>query len=131
MSARPSLYVQGVIVSPRVAAVLESMADFQAARTKYRGTDDEVYDTLHALRYAALQWAAYANESRPAPGAKAEPALKRWYTPEQIAGQLHVTPAAIRLAIREGRLPAEKNDGRWRITPADYSTYRSTRATQN
>ena len=128
---RPDLFVSGVVVSPRVAAVLESMADFQSARSKYRGTDDEVYDTLHALRYASMKWAAFVNESAPAPSAKAEPALARWYTPGQIATQLGITNAAVRLAIREGRLVATKTDGRWRVTPADYSTFRSTRAQQN
>jgi hypothetical protein len=125
----PRLYVNGsVIVSAKVAAMLEQITNIRDVRAKYRGGEEELEATLHALRFAANDYAAFVNERQPTPTSKAETPLSKRYTPEQVAGHEGITATAVRLAIREGRLQATKHDGRWQISEADYQTYRATRA---
>lgn len=121
--SRPTGYINGVIVPPRVAYQLErSLTELSRLRTNARGSDDEMYQTLHALHWTAVQWAASANGSTQR---KAPEGTVNWYTPTTIAGQLRVTPHAVRLAIREGRLRAVKDEyGHWQVAPADYYTFR-------
>lgn len=40
-----------------------------------------------------------------------------WLTPNDYAEIWHVVPQMVREYIRDGRIPAEKVDGRWRIQP--------------
>lgn len=117
---RPAGFVVGTVVPPRVAYLLEQFSDIGRMRTRARSEDEELYTTLNALRWSALQWAESVNGSQPRKSTKVR---LNWYTPEQVANQTGLTSHAIRLAIREGRLPAEKTDGRWRITPADYRNF--------
>lgn len=119
--SRPAAYINGVLISPEIAYMLDLTVDLSAARTRARGNNPKLYDALHAIRWTALKWAESVNGStlrnRPE-----QPV--NWYTPRTIAGQMGITEHGVRLAIRQGRLHAHKHDGRWRITPADYATFR-------
>lgn len=119
---RPSGYVNGVIVPPRIAYILETSVGLTAFRGKTRGDDSELDAALNAIRWAAMQWAASLSGSTPRKAAEAKP---HWYTPAQIAGQTGITPHAVRLAIREGRLPATKEERTWKVSAADYANFRA------
>lgn len=118
---RPASYVNGVLITPEVAYLLDANLDLTAARTRARGADTKLYDALHAIRWTALKWAASVNGS-----VQRKPTEQpvNWYTPRTIAGQMGITEHGVRLAIRQGRLRAQKHDGRWRIAPVDYAAYR-------
>lgn len=117
---RPPGFVSGVVVSPKIAYLLETRADLTKLRTSARGEDSELDAVLNAIRWAAMQWAASVNGSEPRKPAEGR---VNWYTPAQIATQIHIGEHAVRLAIREGRLQANKSNGRWLITPADYRAF--------
>jgi hypothetical protein len=123
-----SRYVAGVvIVSPKAAAALEALAEMTKARTSYRGDDQEIYDTFLAIREAALDWRAFVARKQNATDTKGQQSLEKTFTPKQAADQLRITPAGIRLAIREGRLKAKRTDTGWSIHPADLDHYAATR----
>lgn len=122
-ASKPPGFVQGVIISPKIAYIIETRADLTALRTSIRGEDSELDTALNALRWAAMQWAASVNGRQSRKATEAEPDLKHWYTPGELAGRTNVSEHAIRLAIREDRLPATKRDGRWQIAPADFAIY--------
>jgi len=119
----PGSYVQGIIITPRQAYVLEQAARLTELRSKIRGNDSELDQVLHDIRLMAMAWAASVNGRTTR---KATEATVNWYSPAQVAAQTGVTEHAVRLAIREGRLSATKTEGRWQVTPADYAAYRAT-----
>lgn len=119
---RPAAFVSGIIIPARIAYLIEKNTRLDEYRRRSRGGDPELDTALHGIHWAAMTWAVTANGSVPR---KRSEAAVEWYTPEQIATQTRLTGHAIRLAIREGRLPAEKVDGRWRVTPADYRNFRA------
>jgi excisionase family DNA binding protein len=121
-SQRPAALFSGVQMSIRVAWLLESRTSLSEIRRRERGQDPELDDFLNAVRVAAFTY----DKTGGSTPRKAKEAKARWYTPQQIATQMGVTPHAIRLAIREGRLPATKHGRTWRITPAEYKNYRHT-----
>ena len=116
-----------VIVPARVAAWLARHTDLSTVRVSARGTDPEVYGVLHDLHAAALTWRSSATGSEQAPEPEAT-TRSSWLSTTQAAGQLGITDRAVRLAIRQGRLPAEQVDGRWRISKEDVEHYRAARA---
>ncbi len=102
------------IVPGRVAAWLASQAGLDRLRIEVRGTDAEVDAVLNALAVAAGAWRTSAIGSWASPVAEVGP-QSVWMTTADAASELDVTPRAVTLAITEGRLPAEKVGGRWRI----------------
>ncbi|MDO9439888.1 MAG: helix-turn-helix domain-containing protein [Beijerinckiaceae bacterium] len=114
--------MSGAIVPPRIAYLLTLHTGIDDYRKRARGDDHDLDTALNAIRFAAMQYAASANGTHTRK--RAEGALN-WYTPSQVANQTGVTAHAVRLAIREGRLPAEKVDGHWRVSPADYKNFRA------
>lgn len=102
--------------------MLEKRLDLSRLRTAARGDDTELDTVLNAIRWTALQFETSANESQQRKPAKA---TVNWYTTTQVATGSGVTNAAIRLAVREGRLRATKVDGHWQIAAADYYAFRA------
>lgn len=119
---RPPGYVSGVIIPPRIAYVLETRASLSTLRTSTRGDDSELDSVLNAIRWLAMEWSVRANGSAPR---KPTEGAVNWYSPAQVATRTGLTEHAVRLAIREGRIPATKHDGRWHISPADYLNCRA------
>ena len=127
-----SAYVHGidgpaVVVPARVAAWLQSRAGLDRLRIDNRGVDPEVDAVLTALRVAALHWRAAATGSDPRKEPEGEAESVTWLTSAQAADSLGVGPRAIRLAIAEQRLPAERVGGRWLINREDVEHYRAAR----
>lgn len=48
---------------------------------------------------------------------------KSWYTPEELATKHEVKPKTVLKWIGEGKLPALKVGGRYRLTDADWSEF--------
>lgn len=123
----PSRFVQGVVVSPRIAYLLEKSVDFKPLRVKSRGADTDLTDTLHALHWAALAYdSSFHGSNDTSPTEVRRPSMQA-LTPGAVASRLGITPHAVRLAIREQRLPATQVDGRWQISPADFENFKATR----
>ena len=103
-----------VVVSGRVAAILNHKAKLDDFRVKVRGIDPELDASLAALKFVAEQWRTSATGSPEAPVAEAA-ASSEWVSTSQAGNDLHVTDRAIRLAIKEGRLEARQVGRAWRI----------------
>jgi excisionase family DNA binding protein len=134
MTARwrpPEHYVHAggevVVVPARVAAWLGRHAQLDRLRTQIRGADAEVDSVLVALAVAGAYWRTSATGSACAPEAEVG-ALSPWVSTTQAADLLGIGSRAVRLAIAETRLPAERVDGRWRIAREDIEHYRAARA---
>ena len=129
----PEAYLHGdganaiVIVPARVAAWLATRTRLSEVRISARGTDPEVYAVLAALHRGALGWRASVTGSE-APPPPEVPSPSRWMSTTQASGLLGITDRAVRLAISEGRLPAQQVAGRWRITREDVEHYRAARS---
>lgn len=121
--------VQGAaaVVPGRVAAWLERHGHLNELRARARGGDPEIDAALVALRIAALTWRASATGTEDAPEPEVGP-RSEWLSTTTAAGHLGITDRAVRLAISQGRLPAEQVDGRWRISREDTEHYRAARA---
>ncbi|KTR11068.1 helix-turn-helix domain-containing protein [Curtobacterium citreum] len=140
--ARPAehyVHADFVVVPGRVIAYLERAARLDDFRIQHRGQDPQVDEVLRAMHIAALRWrTAVTAAAAPAPSSvdttahttPAQPDGESSYglTTGQAAARLGVGAEAVRKAIREGRLPAEQHDGRWRITPEVIEHYRAARA---
>lgn len=107
------------MLSPRVCLFLENNVDLFALITRVRN-DEEVDETLYAIRWAAM--ASRANATRTATSA-ADPAPSPSMTPREAAAHGNLKAGSVRAAIRRHRLPATKIAGRWQINPADLDTY--------
>ena len=123
----PSRFVQGVVVSPRIAYLLEKSVDLKPLRLRSRGEDTDLADTLHALHWAALAYDASLNGSNDTSTTEAKRPSNQALTPGAVASRLGITAHAVRLAIREQRLPATQVDGRWQISNADYQNFKAAR----
>ena len=114
------------IVSGRTAAWLHQRFDLSAARIDARGVDRDIDNELIALGVVATAWRAsvYGTAPRNVP----EPAPKsQWLTTTQAADLLNQTDRAVRMACQSGRLPAEQEGGRWRISRENFEHYRAAR----
>lgn len=126
----PEHYVHGdgevVIVPARVAAWLAGAAHLDQLRARIRGADPEVDSVLVALTVAAMKWRTSATGSADAPRPEVAPGSP-WVSSTQAADLLGIGDRAVRLAIDEQRLQAEKVQGRWRIAREDVEHYRAGR----
>ncbi len=130
MSDRPSLFVEAVLISPRIAYLLETRASLTDLRVSERMGDQLLRKTLESIRYAAMAYAASldGNELRQTPEpAKDSKQAQRDHTPQAVATLLKVTPHRVRQLIRDNELHAVKTDGRWRIDTASLTDYRARR----
>lgn len=128
----PARFVHGeagpvAIVPGRVAAWLSTNTGLDRLRVEVRGTDAEVDAVLNALAVAAGAWRTSAIGSWEAPVAEVG-ASSPWMNSVDAASELDVTPRAVTLAITEGRLPAEKVGGRWRISREAIAQHLAARA---
>lgn len=131
----PQAYVHGiggpvVVIPARVCAWLERHAQLNEVRIRERGTDPEVDAVLVALRLAALTWRTTATGTPVAAKPEAPTDLNQWLSTTQAADILYITDRAVRLAIKEGRLPATLLNGRWRITREDIQHFAAAKAAQ-
>lgn len=117
---------QVVIVPARVARRLVQVFLLDRYHVEHRGEDPELDAVIVALRVAGLKWATSVGVSEPRKPAQAM-SLSSWLSSTEIAGQLGIGPPAVRLACREGRLPAELVDGRWRVSREDFEHWRAAR----
>lgn len=103
-----------VVVSGRAAAWLLRYAGLNEYHLDHRGEDAEIDETLVALKVAALTWRNTATGTADAPkpelGAQSE-----WLSTKQVADALAMTDRAIRKAIRENRLKANRVGRAYRI----------------
>lgn len=103
-----------VIVSGRVAAFLLRFAELDRYHYGHRGEDVEVDATLVAMKVVALHWRASVTGTQNA----APPELasqSQWLSTKQAADALAMTDRAIRKAIRENRLKANRVGRAYRI----------------
>ena len=117
---------QVVVIPARVCAYLGKRAGLDDFRIEHRGTDPEVDAVLVAMRLAALTWLTSATGSTPAPEVEADAPLT--VTTEEAATALGITGRAIRLAIQENRLNAQRIGNNWQIARADLEHFRAARA---
>jgi excisionase family DNA binding protein len=111
-----------VIVPGRVAAILERFARLDAFRKEIRGRDSELDAVLIDFHAAAVAWRSTEVGTTEAP----KPELPRvWASTSEAATVLRIGDRAIRKAIAEGRLPADRVDGRWRIAREDLAHFRA------
>ncbi|WP_061269184.1 helix-turn-helix domain-containing protein [Cellulosimicrobium funkei] len=128
----PSAYLHGegpeavVIVPVRIAAWLATRTNLSAIRISARGTDPEVYAVLAALHRGGLQWQTQATGSAQRKEPEV-PAPSKWVSTSKAADLLGITDRAVRLAIEEERLPAERHGRNWRIARTDIEQYRAAR----
>lgn len=128
---RPASYVHGadgpvVVVPGRVAAWLERNARLREMHQHSRGADPEVDAVVVGLLLAARAWRASATGSadavRPEVGAGSQELSTR-----EAADLLHVTDRAIRQAITDGRLQAQRIGSRWVLQRENVEHYRAGR----
>lgn len=103
-----------VTVSARVAAVLMRCAGLETYHYSNRGIDPEVDQTLIALKVVALHWRGSATGTKNAPTPELD-AQSEWLSTEQAGSALAMTGSAIRKAIRENRLQANRVGRAYRI----------------
>lgn len=96
--------------------------------TALRDRDPEAAAQLVALRAAALNWAAGRGvdcaTSHDEEGAAQPPS---WLSTAQAARRLGISPAAVRKAITDGRVPALCVGGRWVLAEVDVEQWRALR----
>ncbi len=128
----PSSYVHGTcgpvaVVPGRVASWLLRHADLARLRVEHRGMDGEVDSVLVAITVAAHSWRTSVVGSDVRKEPEGEPQSGLWLTSAQAADLLGLTDRAVRLAIYEERLQAERVGGRWVIHREDLEHFRAAR----
>lgn len=130
----PATYVTGLdgpaVVAPgRIAAVLVQKG-LGNVRYAMRGMDPEVDAVLEAIVLAAEAWKRHRGIAfdleRPDDGEGPGQAASV-VTATEAAGLLGITPQAVRLAIREGRLAGRPSAGVWLIDREAVELYRTAR----
>ncbi len=123
-------YVHGdgtvVIVPSRVASWLLDHARLRELRVRARGVDGEIDAVLIALTVAGLHWQQQGSEGGNNPAPKPETEAECVGT-EKAGALLGISSRAVRTAIFEGRLQAERIDGRWRISRQALQQFRERR----
>ncbi len=122
-----------VIVPPAVAAWLLSATDLARLRVAHRGEDPQRDAVLLALTHCANLWrtsttSAATSVCGSALATEAETvAPSEYMNTSRAADELGITTRGVRLALEQGRIPATRVDGRWKLHPADVAAYRRTR----
>ncbi|MBT2501421.1 helix-turn-helix domain-containing protein [Curtobacterium sp. ISL-83] len=113
------------VIPGRVARLIERVfPDIKDLRIAARGSDYSTYQALDALHRAALAWRTTATGKAQEP--ERESARRSlWMSSTQAAAYLHIGERAIRVACAQQRIPAEKVDGRWRISVIDLENYKA------
>lgn len=113
-----------VIVPVNVAAWLNDECRLDLKRTQVRGIDPEVDATLMAITQAAKAWRL--TDPGSIPGPLSEPVGQLVGT-GKAADILGISDRAVRAAIANHKLPAQRVDGRWQIARHDIENYRDAR----
>lgn len=103
-----------VLISARAAAWLIRYAELERYHEAHRGQDAEIDQSLIALKVAALSWRSAATGTSNAPRPELATQLE-WLSTKQAADALAMTDRAIRKAIRENRLKANRVGRAYRI----------------
>jgi hypothetical protein len=126
--ARSKRYVHGVVVlSVKDAFMLCEHLNLPVVQSAYSGRSEEIIGSLLALAQASEDFQTYVNAREQAGRPQEVRTLLNCTTPARIARELGINPAAVRQALADGRLKGNKDDGRWRIAPADDMAYRAAR----
>ncbi len=125
----PLLVGDCAVLPPWAAAWLERSTNLAVRRIAARGQDPGLDHVLNVIRYAASLDPGFGS----APGsdhgtsapvlAEPVPTLELPLETVQAAALLGVTSRAVRRAIAEGRLPANRVGGRWLIARDDVARY--------
>jgi len=125
-----------VVIPPAVAAWLLSATDLPRLRVALRGEDPQRDAVLLALTHCANLWRTSTTSAAPSAGgsalvveAEAAPPLEYMNT-SRAADELGITTRGVRLALEQGRIPATRVDGRWRIDPADVAAHHRSQSTR-
>jgi len=116
-----------VIVPARVAAAITRQSPLREWAIAKRGIDPELDVVLGDLKTAGLRWVSshggteHAEPAEPAPQSV-------WMTTTQVARQLQITGRAVRKAIAERRLEADKVNGQWLVRRESCEHWRTIRA---
>lgn len=127
----PEHYVHGVdapvvVVPGRAARRLVQCFQLDRYHVQHRGEDAELDAVIVALRVAGLRWATSVDVAGRRKQAEVAP-LSEWLNATEVAELVGVTAWAVRLAIREGRLSADKLGGRWQISREAAQHWRASR----
>ncbi len=128
MTTRPAeYYVHGdqAVIPGHVAAMLNQWAGLNRYREQNPGRNPDLDEVLRALLIVERRWRASATGSRNAAKPEVEEGSNTWMTTTRAADRLGITDRAVRTAIDEKRLPAEKVDGRWRISTDALALFRA------
>lgn len=119
----------GVAIVPGWACdLLDQRLKLKEFRAKVRGENTQFDQVLVAIRLAALEWRASATGSTEPATPEPVASSDQWVTTTIAAGLLGILDRAVRLAIKNDRLPAENQHGRWLIARKDIEHYRASRA---
>ena len=122
------LVPSGVVITARIAYLLDKRTNINDARIRARGLDDEFVAVLVALRKLAMSYVE-SSEQVLSNGSDAsylaEPT--RELSSEQAADLLGVSSRAVTKAIGSGLLAAAKVKGCWVIQRSDLEQYRADR----
>jgi hypothetical protein len=116
----------GVFVTPKVARQLVGDPAFRDLRTRARTSYPELYQAC--VDIFDLATSANGSESRKstegaADSSQAGTTSGETWTPAHAATHLRITEHAVRLAIRNGFITADKHDGRWHLDPESVRRY--------
>ena len=121
-------HLGGIVVVPsRIAALLDQHLRLDRFRKNVRGQDAELDAVLLAIRLAAVAHSSAAG-TIPAKTPEPQPHSRSGLMVPAAAIHLGISDRAVRKAMAEGRLSAQKIDGRWSTSFADIEAYRANRA---
>ncbi|MDQ1217983.1 helix-turn-helix domain-containing protein [Microbacterium arborescens] len=113
----------GVFVPARVARIISALGSFERVHASFPA-DAEIAEVLRALRQAGEMWRRAEVGTRvdetPAP-------TPAWFTTRTAAALIGCKPRAVRRAIAENRLAAEKVAGVWNISAEAVAHFRRSR----
>jgi excisionase family DNA binding protein len=118
----------GVIGGPEAIALLW-FRDMDSYQRQHRGANVDLDRATAVLRLVSAAYRAAPsspNGTFPAEPAEHVPQSNRQLTTAQASTVIGITPRAIRKAITNGRLHAERSGGRWLINATDAALYRQT-----
>jgi excisionase family DNA binding protein len=114
-------------IPPRIAALIESRTNIRRLRVGLRGIDPEATAVLESLRECASSWRGFPGTETVMDSPRKPATRSTWLTTGQAAAVTGISRQAIGKAIRTGRLPATRVDGRYRVSRQDLEQWLATR----
>jgi excisionase family DNA binding protein len=115
----------GVLVPIRIAAMLN--AYLKPLRIKMRGHDSELDQVLLDFARIAMTFDSSERGTIDAPTPEPRRDLSEWVTTSIAADIIGITERAVRRAIAERRISAQKLSGGWCLTRQDVEQFRAAR----